>query len=237
MIEKDKHYYINHPIFVKYKKRFDWSRLQRVQYLKTAFVNERIIEIPFVLQNLPLNKNLRILDLGCTESALALHVASAGYHVTGVDMREFPYKHPLFTFAKADIMNLGFRNESFDAVTCISTLEHIGLGFYNDTESRDDADVRAMREIKRVLCSEGMLLLSVPFGISKTTRQQRIYDTVRLDAVMDEFVVEEEAFFANVSEKNINYWQQVPKLQAQHIDSVDGSTQCICMVKAHKRGH
>jgi len=237
MVEKDKQYYINHPIFVKYKKKFDWLRFKRLRYMKKAFVNERIVEIPFVLLNLPLNKDMNILDLGCAESALSLYMASVGYRVTGVDMREFPYKHPLFTFVKADIMSLGFNDGSFDVVVCVSTLEHIGLGFYNDRAEPVAADSQAMQEIRRVLRDEGTLLLSVPFGVGKTTQQQRIYDTARLALVLEGFIVEEESFFANVCENSLNYWQQVSQVQAQGIDSADGSTQCICMIRAHKSGH
>lgn len=234
MIDKDREYYVNHPIFVKYKKRFDWLRLKRVRYLKKTFVNERIVEIPFVMQNLPLNRDLSVLDIGCSESALSIHLASIGYRVTGLDMRPFPYVHPSFRFVRADVMNMSFQDESFDVVTCISTLEHIGLGFYHDRQGFDDADSKAMKEIYRVLAKDGLLIISVPFGRYRQTPQQRIYDAVRLEDILADFIVEQKLFFADMPAQNMNYWQQIPELEAEHIDSPDGSTNCVCLVRAHK---
>jgi len=69
-------YLINNPIFVKYKKRFDWLKMKWKPYLKSVYVNERIVEIPFAircLSNIP--KGSRVLDLGCSESPFSLQAA------------------------------------------------------------------------------------------------------------------------------------------------------------------
>lgn len=202
-----------------------------------VFINERIVEIPFVLQSIPSDRNQRILDVGCTESSLSLHLASIGYRVTGVDMRDFPYVHPNFRFRRADIMNVGFEDESFDVVTCVSTLEHIGLGFYSDNEDSDNADKKAISEIERVLRQEGALILSVPFGRFKKTAQQRIYDLSRLRSLLERFTVREKRFFRNEYTSIPNYWQEIDVHEADNTDSPDGSTNCVCLIKAHKFSH
>ncbi len=235
MIEKDKQYFINHPVFVKYKKKFNFLKMTRIRRMQKVFVNERIVEIPFVLRSLPDNKDLKILDLGCSESSLSLHMASIGYFVTGVDMRDFPYKHPRFEFVKSDITNMTFADESFNVITCISTIEHIGLGYYQDSRGIIDADGKAMKEMYRVLKKDGLLLVSVPFGIYKETSQQRIYDTVRLEGLLADFLIEKRIFIANFSKDNLNYWQEIPQLQAEEIESKDGKTNCICLLKAYKQ--
>jgi len=130
MIEENKNYYINNPIFIKYKRKFNFLKFSRVKKVKKVFINERIVEIPFVIQNIPVSTDVKILDLGCMESSLPIHLASVGYNVIGVDMRPFPYSHPNFKFIEADIVNLPFPDEDFGAVSCVSTLEHIGLSFY-----------------------------------------------------------------------------------------------------------
>jgi SAM-dependent methyltransferase len=235
MIEKDKEYFINHPVFVKYKTKFNFLKMTRIKRMRKNFVNERIVEIPFVLGSLPSSKELKILDLGCSESALPLHMASIGYSVTGLDMRSFPYRHPKFEFVKSDITNMPFVDESFDVITCISTLEHIGLGYYKDSKGFSDADGKAAAEIHRVLKKNGLFIVSVPFGIYKENNQQRIYDIAKLEGIFLDFLIEEKVFFANFSKKGSNYWQEISQIQAENIESIDGNTNCICLLKGYKR--
>ena len=45
-------------------------------------INSRIVEMPFVFQNIPDNKQLKILDFGCSESALPIQLATMGYKIT-----------------------------------------------------------------------------------------------------------------------------------------------------------
>ena len=40
MIDNDKHYWINEPVFLKFKDRFDFSRFERVRELKKMFLND-----------------------------------------------------------------------------------------------------------------------------------------------------------------------------------------------------
>ncbi|PIQ85168.1 MAG: hypothetical protein COV73_06050, partial [Candidatus Omnitrophica bacterium CG11_big_fil_rev_8_21_14_0_20_43_6] len=59
-------FFINHPIFLKSKRRFDWRSFKRKSFIKKAWLNERIIEIPFAIEALSgLAKTSRVLDLGC----------------------------------------------------------------------------------------------------------------------------------------------------------------------------
>ena len=72
----EKNFFINNPIFVKYKKRFDLLKFQSKQILKSVNINERIVEIPFAIQALAdLQRAAKVLDLGCTESPLPLQLA------------------------------------------------------------------------------------------------------------------------------------------------------------------
>ena len=77
MIDNDKHYWINEPVFLKFKDRFDFSRFERVRELKKMFLNERIVELPFVIDSLSLmGKRGKILDVGCSESVLPLFIST-----------------------------------------------------------------------------------------------------------------------------------------------------------------
>ena len=46
-------FFINNPVFVKFKRKFNWKRFRKEEALvKFVFINERILEIPFVATSL-----------------------------------------------------------------------------------------------------------------------------------------------------------------------------------------
>jgi SAM-dependent methyltransferase len=238
MLEVNKHkmedsFFINHPIFLKYKRRFNWRTLRRKLFIKKALINERIIEIPFVIDTLAgISKMSRVLDLGCMESVLPLFLAGLGFQVTGFDFRQYPYQVPNFKFVQGSILDLPFEKWSFDVVTCVSTIEHIGIGFYSDPKDNLSADIKGMLEIKKVLKPGGLLILTVPFGKAFINNQQRIYDQQGLDKLLVGFSVNTIKFFKNIqATKGNNYWEQIPLSQAESLRYTSG-TECVCCLSA-----
>jgi len=69
-----------------------------------AVFSERIIEYPLVFQYLDKNWG-SILDFGCVEDLLPIHLASLGHDVTGLDFRPYPFTHPNLEFVRADILS------------------------------------------------------------------------------------------------------------------------------------
>ena len=68
----------------------------------------------------------------------------------------------------ADVRDLPFEDRRFDLIFCVSTLEHVGRDneVYDVDSARDErGDEAALRELRRVLASEGRLLVSVPTGV------------------------------------------------------------------------
>ena len=57
------------------------------------------------------------------------------------------------TMGKADLTNLHFEDGSLKSVSCMHTIEHIGLGRYGDP-IEPDGDLRAITELKRVCCGK-----------------------------------------------------------------------------------
>jgi SAM-dependent methyltransferase len=226
-------FFINHPIFLKYKRRFDWCSLKRKPFIKKALLNERIVEIPFAIDALAgMAKTSRVLDLGCMESVLPLFLAGLGFQVTGFDFRQYPYRVPNFKFVQGSILDLPFEKESFDVVTCVSTIEHIGIGFYSDPKDIISCDIQGMLEIKRVLKPGGRLILTVPFGKAFINNQQRIYDRQGLDKLLAGFSVNTIKFFKNTQAvKGNNYWEQIPPDQAESLCYTSG-TECVCCLSA-----
>ena len=226
-------FFINNPVFLKYKRRFDWRSLKRKPFIKKVLLNERIIEIPFAIDALAgMPKASRVLDLGCMESVLPLFLAGLGFQVTGFDFRQYPYQVPNFKFIQGSILDLPFEKGDFDAVTCVSTIEHIGIGFYSDPKDSLSSDVKGMLEIKRVLKPGGLLILSVPFGKAFINNQQRIYDQQGLDKLLVGFSVNTTKFFKNTQAiKGNNYWEQIPLGQAESLQYTSG-TECVCCLSA-----
>jgi len=63
----------------------------------------------------------------------------------------------------ADLMHLPFESGSVRSLSCMHTLEHVGLGRYSDPVDVD-GDLKAIAELKRVIAPGGDLLIVVPMG-------------------------------------------------------------------------
>ncbi|OGH88683.1 MAG: hypothetical protein A3J93_01135 [Candidatus Magasanikbacteria bacterium RIFOXYC2_FULL_42_28] len=75
----------------------------------------------------------------------------------------------------ADLTKLSFANNSIRSLSCMHTVEHIGLGRYGD-QIDPTGDLKAISELKRVLSPGGDLLFVVPIGKPKLTfNAHRIY--------------------------------------------------------------
>lgn len=235
--ETEKNFFINNPIFVKYKKKFDFSKFKTQQTLKSVNINERIVEIPFAIQAVAgLAKGAKILDLGCTESPLPLQLSALGYAVTGFDFREYPYRHPNLTFVQGDMTKLPFENARFDAILSISTLEHVGIGFYADPQEVEQADKKAMAEVIRVLKPGGIFVLTAPYGVKAQTGHQRIYDQKGLEDLFGALSVQERRYFKSdtLPGADCNSWVEVDQEEAAAIASPK-STTCVCLVVGKKK--
>jgi len=138
--------------------------------------------VPFVLRALDLAPNSRILDVGSQWSILPVQLAALGYRTVASDLAGLAVRGSGPEVVRADIRRAPFRSGSFDAATMVSTLEHIGIGFY-DPRGADDADVEVMKELRRIVRPRGLVVLTVPFGRPGAGPLQRSYDRARLNAV------------------------------------------------------
>lgn len=79
------------------------------------------------------------------------------------------------TSGSADLCNLHFEDNSITSLSCMHTIEHIGLGRYGDPLD-PDGDKKAAGELKRVLAGNGNLLIVVPVGEARIMfNGQRVY--------------------------------------------------------------
>jgi 2-polyprenyl-3-methyl-5-hydroxy-6-metoxy-1,4-benzoquinol methylase len=173
-------------------------------FWKALYANrndERVVEYPYVFRRLrPLNPHtMKVLDVGCLDSRLAEALFQMGYEVTGIDIREYPDKHS-FKFVKDDIRKTDFSPDFFDQITCISTIEHVGLNAYGNKGLEPNGDLTAMIEIHRILRPNGNLIVTVPFGCHKNDYWIRYYNRETVRALTRPFTVLEAVFY----KKHIN---------------------------------
>jgi hypothetical protein len=74
-----------------------------------------------------------------------------------------------------DLVSMPFETGSIQSLSCMHTIEHVGLGRYGDTLD-PEGDIKAINEIIRVLQPGGNLLFVVPVGKPKIMfNAHRIY--------------------------------------------------------------
>jgi SAM-dependent methyltransferase len=80
-----------------------------------------------------------------------------------------------FRSETCDLKHLPFGNQSVASLSCMHTVEHVGLGRYGD-DLDPDGDLIAMAELQRVLAPGGNLLFVVPVGAARIKfNAHRIY--------------------------------------------------------------
>lgn len=171
----------------------------------------RIVEASFVFSKLINRKIGRMLDVGCVarNNIIPPALAFNGWEVYGVDIRsEWQFHHPNFHFIQSDVRNLPFKAGFFDLITCISTIEHIGLaGYYGNVKESGDGDFETVDRIREMLKPGGTLLLTVPYQkVYFRKPGARIYDMKRLDKMLTGFSVRDKVIF--LQDKN-GHWFQV----------------------------
>ena len=153
--------------------------------------NERVVEYSFALNSLN-NYNIKnILDVGSGLSPFPKLLEVCDFTVVSIDnMRDY---WSIFDFNRHtyvcnhDIVDSPFKENYFDAITCISVLEHI------------DNYVEALKNMVLSLRSDGVLVLTFPYNENNSFE--------------DAYVLEECSYNVDVnyrcrifSRNDVNYW-------------------------------
>jgi len=139
----------------------------------------------------------RILDVGCGTGANLKMLAAYG-KAEGVDISpqavDFCHERGLNSVKLGAIEQLPYESDSFELVTALDVIEHL------------DDDIAGLREMRRVLCRDGRLLVFVPafmflWGVQDdVSNHRRRYTLPRLLKAVEEagFSVEWSSY-ANIS--------------------------------------
>lgn len=163
---------------------------------------DRAIEWSWIVANLP-GISVKVLDLGCVQSALTGIASRLGHKVTAVDMRDIEYNMDNVTFIKGDITKIDFGDKRFDIIMNCSMVEHVGLGGRYGSTEKNDGDIAAMRLLKSLLTPTGFMLLTIPVGQDAIfTPHHRIYGEKSLPVLLNEYsILKEEYWSKGLSQK------------------------------------
>ncbi len=91
---------------------------------------------------------------------------SAHYPIEFYDYRPANVKLDNLKCLRGDLLNLHFEDNSVHSLSCMHVLDHPGLGRYGDPLDYD-GDLKAIKELQRVLAKGGNFLYVVPVGKPK----------------------------------------------------------------------
>ena len=137
-------------------------------------LDARMVEIPWVLARLRCRQG-QVLDAGSSlNSDFILRnpiLCDKRVIIVTLAPERKCYWNMGVSYIFGDLRNLDFKNDHFDSIVCISTIEHVGMDnrmYAGDTVMAKEGDAKefllAVRELKRVLKSDCVLYITFPFG-------------------------------------------------------------------------
>jgi len=82
---------------------------------------------------------------------------------TFIDMRPVSVKLKNLTIKKGNLLKLPYRKNSVHSLSCLHSIEHVGLGRYGDSIDPKGTK-KACHELSRILAVGGKLYISLPIG-------------------------------------------------------------------------
>jgi SAM-dependent methyltransferase len=153
------------------------DRFRRGESLPPGYgvgVDERCVEYPWLLANLE-DCREALLDAGSTlnHDFILDHplLRKKIIHILTLAPEGNCFWQKSISYLFHDLQEIPMRDDCYDTIVCVSTLEHVGCDNAHYTggeaarENRPEGFILAMKELYRVLKPGGTLLLTVPFGV------------------------------------------------------------------------
>ena len=187
-------------------------------------VSERIIELPTLHQWLgrifPKPEG-NLLEIGHVASTTSLELASLGFNVTAIDLRDYPFTHNNLKSLKGDFLKYEF-NKKFDCIFSLSTIEHFGFSkrYGGGDESNSNLDEQAFEKIADLLELNGKAIISVPYAKTKVSGIWfRVYTRDDIELKLSKyFQINESRFYR----RDNNEWTSVIDRNNDSISPHDG---------------
>jgi SAM-dependent methyltransferase len=159
-----------------------YDRIQELEERHWWYIGMRAVAASLLRSHSAGGGRPRVLDAGCgTGATMAWARAALGAgDVTGIDVArealELCVARGERRLLRSSVMQLPFRDACFDLVLCCDVLQHLPT---------DGGDLQALRELRRVLCAGGAVL------IRTNSRLGAIRRGVRADPDFQQYRVEE----------------------------------------------
>jgi len=160
-------------------------------------LDERIIEYPWLFSRLPMGEG-RLLDAGSTLNFEFLleqpAVQQKEIHICTLAPEPRCFWRRGVSYIYEDLRRLPYRDNLFDWIVCLSTIEHVGMdnSLYtgdgqNNDAARPDDYLTALTELKRVLKPGGTIYMTAPFGKAVNHRWFQVFDHQMVKALIGNF--------------------------------------------------
>lgn len=179
--------------YEKYKISIIKKKLDKREINPISYIDERIVEIPWIVSELKKSRGV-LLDAGSTlnfEYILEHLSHLKRIFITTLYPEKFSFNELNISYTYEDLSKLSFRDEYFDVITCISTLEHIGFNndIYNygkfKTNKVNKLELKkVLLNLKRVLKKNGKLLITIPFGKKGIYENMQQFDAIDLKNIV-----------------------------------------------------
>ena len=160
-------------------------------------LDERVVEYPWIFARLQDHHQI-LLDAGSSLNHFDILTLPAlrdrKLYISTLD-DEGKHDAPCQPeYVYEDLRHSSFPDEFFDAIICLSTLEHVGMDntfLYTDNEEKRESNrwafLEAVTEFKRLLKKGGILYLTVPYGRYKNHGWFQVFDAEMIRSVLDTF--------------------------------------------------
>lgn len=211
----------------KFKDCVLLARLKKTQ----PPASDRFIEYPWMLESITISEG-KLLDIGSTISDKLYEILPKTIEIHTLNLNEKNVQNPNIKFKRGDIRKTDCPGDHFDCITCISTLEHIGVSGRYHSDEDPQGDLKAMQEIRRILKPGGILLVSVPYGAKDVLPINRLYNKERIGKLFEGLAIQEQIF--RKYDKSWNAWIKTTEEEAAKTDMLKDSWYAIALIKAKK---
>ncbi|MFA6475017.1 MAG: methyltransferase domain-containing protein [Patescibacteria group bacterium] len=191
-------------------------------------LDERLVEFPWLMSSLP-KESGKLLDAGSTinHSYIINQTVLQNKDITIMTLapEDKSFWQKRISYIYGDLRNAPLRDNWFDSVTCISTLEHVGMdnSIYTADKQYHQSDttshLKVIAELQRMLKPGGRLYLTVPYGLFKVMGFQQVFNAEMVQNVIKQFggKVIEETYF----KYTVDGWQLAQAADCASMDYFD----------------